>query len=187
MLLQSQSEMQRVTKTKRCERCDGDSLTDLCWDYYGKYEVEDKNSVKVFGSYLYGGTATECLLKCREEGGATVGWYGQTSKCKCWKSLDDIDPTQIISSSMKMYQMTSTPCPTTSTTTTSPRRRRSCAADNACQATTSDPTCEGDGLNECSELSTAGTCCETCDTTGDSRRRDGRRRKGGYRCQRRRG
>ena len=62
------------------------------------------------------------------------------------------------------------------------RRRRSCAANNACVASSHDPTCGA----QCEELDTAGTCCETCDTSSDSRRRDGRRRKGGYMCERRR-
>jgi len=61
-------------------------------------------------------------------------------------------------------------------------RRRSCTSWNGCDSTdTSDPP----GGPACVEFATAGTCLETCDVTSDSRRRDGRRRKG-VACDRRR-
>ena len=86
----------------------------------------------------------------------------------------------------RMHEWSQTGC-TTTTTTTESRRRRSCAAYNDCGATSDDPTCG----NECEEYATAGTCCETCDETGDARRRDSRRRRDsngkGFLCQRRRG
>ena len=189
VLLQSRSEMQRGNKTQSCELCDSNGL---CWALKGNKGIwapDDVTSVARTGSW-YQNSALRCVAKCNSAQ-SIVMYSASMEICYCFiadyrqngkeiKIEDYYESTDY----WDIYEQSATTCTTTTTTTTTTesRRRRSCASTNACQASTSDPICG----NECYEFSTALTCCETCDVTGDSRRRDGRRRKG-HLCQRRRG
>lgn len=135
-----------------------------------------------FGVPRYAGTSwQDCVAKCSSNMDKTwkVVSYA-SSKCMCSRTLDTCSVYAAPGGVVYKYSGNSL---TTEQFTAVNRRRRSCQADNECVTSTSDPTC-GD---ECAEYATAGTCCETCDLSGDNRRRDGRRRTGGYMCQRRRG
>jgi len=182
VLLQSQSDMKsRGNKTKSCEYC-----IDGCWDFVGKYTLGGPSVAEFEGV----SSLEKCITKCEGEN----NWLDQvlytpaSNGCSCTRASSGYKLTAM--NGARLYEKdTTTACTTTTTTTTTTpsRRRRSCAASNDCVATSDDPTCG----NECEEYATAGTCCQTCDTTSDARRRDSRRRRDsngkGYLCQRRRG
>lgn len=150
--------------------------------HFSKVKGWGNRMCKTPGVPTYAGTSwQDCVAKCSENLDKTWKVVSYTpSKCHCSRTLDTCTNQGSPGGFVYKYSGNSL---TTEQFEAVNRRRRSCSWDNECGATSADPTCG----NECDEFATAGTCCETCDTSSDSRRRDGRRRKGGYMCQRRRG
>ena len=170
VLLQSQSEMQRVHKANDCDPvCSDTSVCDLqsvnngdskCWELKGNKYISGGAQNKIFSGEAKN-SDQHCVLACRKESGYLAVYNDESGNCWCYGT--PVGGTVTADTKYKMYLLP-----------------HSCSTENSCGTTTSDPTC-GD---QCAEYDIKNTCCDTCDQSDDTRRRDGRRR--GYFCQRRR-
>ena len=168
VLLQRQSEMQGVhdnscdsvcsNATSVCDKYSGGSE---CWEYKGAQYITGEEIQNKILKGVDKNSDSHCVLGCRKAAGYLAVYNAELGKCWCYGQ--PVGGTVVSNADTKMYLLP-----------------HSCSGSNDCKTTTGDPTC-GD---ECVEYGIKKTCCDTCDKSDDSRRRDGRRR--GYFCSRRR-